>query len=250
MNIKETLPVQKVIVFGNGQPAEMNYILLTHSSQYEVAAFTVDRAYIKDDRLFGLPVVPFEDIESIYSPNEYKMSLLMSYRNLNKLRAEKYYQAKSKGYDLISYISPHAVTWPGLVTGDNCFIIDNSVIGPFAEIGNNVFIGTGSLVGHHCVIKDHCFISPGAVILGSTTIEPYCLIGANSTIRDGGITIARECIIGVGVSITANTKERGVYINKRPELLSKPSDELSTLLTWAVKPHKPGRASVPKEREK
>ncbi|HKZ36321.1 MAG TPA: acetyltransferase [Chryseolinea sp.] len=242
--------MQRVIVFGNGQPAETNYFFLTHSLLYEVAAFTVDRAYIKENKLFGLPVVPFEDIESIYSPNEYKMSLLMSYRNLNKLRAEKYYQAKEKGYELISYVSPHAVTWPGLVIGDNCFIGDYSVISPFVEIGNNIQICSGSNVGHHCVIKDHCFISPGAVILGSATIEPYCLIGANSTIRDGGITIARECIIGAGVLINANTKERGVYINKRPELLSKPSDKLSTLLTWAMKPHKPGRAPGPKEREK
>ena len=162
----------------------------------------------------------------------------MSYRNMNKLRAEKYYQAKAKGYDLISFVSPHAVTWPGLVIGDHCFIGDNAVICPFAEIGNNVFIGPGSLIGHHCVIKDHSFISPNAVILGSTTIEPYCLIGANSTIRDGGITIARECVIGAGVSITANTRERGVYMNKRAELLQKPSNQMSTLLTWAMKPHK------------
>src|SRR4030065_564530 len=103
---KETLPVQRVIVFGNGQPAE------------------------------------------------------------------KYYQAKEKGYELISYVSPHAVTWPGLVIGDNCFIGDYSVISPFVEIGNNIQICSGSNVGHHCVIKDHCFISPGAVILGSATIEP------------------------------------------------------------------------------
>ncbi len=230
--------MQRVIIFGGGQQAETNYAYLTHSSLYEVAAFTVDRAYIKEDKLFGLPVVPFEDIESAYSPKVYKMSLLMSYRNLNKLRAEKYHQAKAQGYELIGYVSPHAVISPGSVIGDNCFIGENSVICPFTEIGNNVVISQASLIGHHCVIKEHCFISPNATILGSTTVEPYCVIGANSTIRDGGITIARECIIGAGVTINANTIERGVYMNKRPELLSKRSDEVSALLTWAVKPHK------------
>ena len=192
----EELPVQRVIVFGNGQPAEMNYFYLTHSSQYEVAAFTVDRAYIKENTLFELPVVPFEDVETIYSPDVYKMSLLISYRNLNRLRAEKYDEAKAKGYELITYISPKAITWPGLVAGDNCFIYESSVICPFAEIGNDVHIGPGSIIGHHCVIKDHCFIGPHAVILGSATVEPYCLIGANATIKDGGVIVARECIIG------------------------------------------------------
>lgn len=31
---------------------------------YEVVAFIVERAYLKRDRLLGLPVVPFEPLES------------------------------------------------------------------------------------------------------------------------------------------------------------------------------------------
>ena len=228
--------MERVIVFGNGQPAEFTYFYLTHDSPYKVAAFTADREYIKEGTLFGLPVVPFEDVESIYSPSEYKMSIPISYRKVNRLRAERYGQAKAKGYELISYVSLKATTWPGLVVGDNSFILENTVIGPFAEIGNNVFIGSGSIIGHHSVIKDHCFVGPHAVILGSTTIEPYCVLGANSTIRDGGVIIARECIIGAGVTITKNTEERGVYINKPPELLPKPSNELTSWLTWGMKP--------------
>jgi len=112
------------------------------------------------------------------------------------------------------------------------------VICPFVEIGNNVSIGPGSVIGHHCVIKDHCFIGPHAVILGSAAVEPYCFIGANATIKDGGVIVARECIIGSGVSITGDTKERGVYINPPPELGPVPSNALSTWLTSSVKPHK------------
>lgn len=227
--------MDKVIVFGNGQVASMNYMYLTHDSPYDVVAFTVDRMYIKEEKLFGLPVVPFEDIESLYPASEYKMSILISYRNVNRLRAEKYGQAKAKGYELINYVSPKAVTWPGLVLGENNFIFEHASIGPFTSIGNNVWIGSGSVIGHHCVIKDHCFIGPQATILGSTTLEPYCLVGANSTIRDGGINVAAECIIGAGALITNNTKERGVYISKQAELVPKSSNELSTWLTWAVR---------------
>jgi sugar O-acyltransferase (sialic acid O-acetyltransferase NeuD family) len=246
---KEDLYLEKVIIFGRGQSAELNYAFLTYGSPYKVEAFTVDRGFLKEDRILGLPIVAFEEVESIYSPRDYKMSILMSYRNVNKLRAKKYYQAKEKGYSLINYLSPHAVTWPGLVIGDNCFICDNSVISPFTEIGNNVFIGPGSMIGHHCVIKDHCFISPNAVILGSTTVEPYCLIGANSTVRDGGVTIARECVVAAGVTITANTKPGGVYFNKRPEMLSKRSYEINSLLTWAMKPHTSRKDPVETEKK-
>jgi sugar O-acyltransferase (sialic acid O-acetyltransferase NeuD family) len=242
--------MKKVIVFGSGQPATTICMYLRHDSPYEVAAFTVDRKYTKEDRLLGLPVVPFEDLESVYSPNEYMMCLLISYRNVNKLKAEKYAQAKAKGYELVTYISSRTLTFPDLVVGDNCFIHEYASIGPFVSVGNDVFIGPGSIIGHNSVIKDHCFIGPHAVILASTTVEPYCVIGANSTIRDGGVTIARECIIAAGALVIKDTKERGVYVGRPAELLPKPSNEVGAWLTWGVDVHKRGLSSTPTDREK
>jgi sugar O-acyltransferase (sialic acid O-acetyltransferase NeuD family) len=238
----------KVVIFGNGQQARMNYFYLSHDSSYEVVAFTVDRKYINEDSMGGLPVVPFEEIETIYPPYEYNMSVLVSYRNLNWLRAEKYGQAKAKGYHLVNYISSKATTWPDLIIGDNCFIFENSAICPFVKVGNDVFIGPGSTVGHNSIIKDHCYVGPNAVILGSVTIEPYCFIGANSTIKDGELTIGRESIIGAGALITKGTKEKSVYFGKQAELAAKSSSELRSLLTWQMKVHKP--ISKPGDEEK
>jgi sugar O-acyltransferase (sialic acid O-acetyltransferase NeuD family) len=228
----------KVIIFGNSLFAELYYDCLTHDSPYEVVAFTVDRDYITEDRLFGLPVVPFADIESLFPPSQYKMIISISFQRVNRLREEKYLQAKAKGYDLISYISSKATTWPGLVTGDNCTIGTNSSVEPFVKIGNNVTVTNSVVLGHHVVLKDHSFVAPGAVILGGVTVESHCLIGANATIKEG-VTVARECIIGTGVSITKNTQERGVYFNRPPELFPKRSDELREWLSWPVDPDKP-----------
>jgi len=228
---KEALPVQRVIVFGNGQMAEMIFFYLTHDSLFEVVAFTVDQAYIKKDTLRGLPVVPFEQVEAVYPPTTYKMFLFLGFRDVNRFRERTYSLAKAKGYNLISYVSPHAVTWPGLVIGDNCFIDDKSVIGPFAEIGSNIYIGPCSLIGHNSFIKDHCFIAAGTIILGNVTVEPFCVIGANCTIKHG-VTIRRECIIGAGSYISKDTKEKGVYITKPAELMPKSSDKWNRLLTW------------------
>ena len=225
--------MERVVVFGNNQTASHTYFYLTHDSPYEVAGFTVDKEYLNEDTLLGLPVVPFEDVESIFPPNDYKMSVQMTFRKLNSLRAEKYSQAKAKGYQLISHVSSRSTTWPGLVIGDNCFIYENCVVQPFAEIGNNVVIAPGCLIGHHSVIKDHCFLAAHTVVLGSVTVEPYCFLGANSTISNN-ITIARECIIGAGTFINKSTRERGVYISREAELLPRPSNELRTWLTWSA----------------
>src|SRR5947208_2200480 len=101
----------KLVLFGTGQMTTMIHFYLTHDSSLEVAAFTVNAEHIKEKTLLGLPVVPFEELERSYPPGEFDMSIPISYRNVNQLRAEKYQAAKAKGYRLVNYISSKAVTW-------------------------------------------------------------------------------------------------------------------------------------------
>ena len=39
-----------------------------------------------------------EDIEKAFPPSEYKMFIALSYSNMNRIREEKYFEAKAKGY--------------------------------------------------------------------------------------------------------------------------------------------------------
>jgi sugar O-acyltransferase (sialic acid O-acetyltransferase NeuD family) len=222
----------KVLVFGNQDVAALNHFYLTHDSPYEVVAFTVDQAYITEDTLCGLPVVPFEHVEAIYSPKTHKMSVFLGFRDVNRFRAEKFAQAKAKGYELISYVSSKASTWPDLVLGKNSVIAENVVVQPYVKIGNDVVIAAGAVIGHHAVIQDHCFVAAHSVILGDVTVEQYSVLGANCTIKDG-VTVGRQCIIGAGCYISGDAREKGIYVNRPAELLPKSSDELSRLLTWA-----------------
>ena len=183
--------------------------------------------------VLGLPVVPFENVEAVFPPPDHQMIISISFQRLNHLREEKYRQAKTKGYRLISYVSSRAITWPDLKIGDNCVILESAVIAPFAKIGSNVIVASSAIIGHHSTLRDHCFISPGAVILGGATIDGYCLVGANATVKEE-VTVSRECLIGSGVSITRDTQKNGVYLSPPPQLQAKRSDELRTWLTWPV----------------
>jgi hypothetical protein len=98
--------MSKVVLFGNSTTASVVYAYLTHDSPHEVVAFTVDASDIRDPLLFGLPVVPYEDIERSHPPGDYAMHIAISYTKWNRLRAEKYDAAKRKGYELLSYIAP------------------------------------------------------------------------------------------------------------------------------------------------
>lgn len=215
----------KIVLFGNGQVASVAYYRLKYDSPHEVVAFTVDAAFIQDDTLLGLPVVPFEEVAAWYPPAEFQMLISISYRQVNRLRAEKYHQAKAKGYELISYISSRATVWAGSTIGDNCQIAEGSIIHPFVSIGNNVFVGTGSIVGHHTAIQDHCTLSTRVTVTGSNTIEAYSFLGAGSTIRDR-VKIACECVISAGAVILEDTQPNEVYMAAAAELLPIASDDL------------------------
>lgn len=217
--------MKRVVLFGTGAMASDAYVYLTHDSPYEIAAFAVDQDEIREDRLFDLPVVPFEDIQSLYPPDEYKMHIAVGYFRLNRLRAERYQQAKTMGYELISYVSSKATAWPGCVIGENCFIDAYSVVSPSAKIGNNVLVGTRCTIPHSTTIKDHCYLSGGVGLSGYVTVEPYCYIGTGAIVRNN-VTIARECVIGAGALILEDTEEKGVYMGKQAELLPITSDRL------------------------
>ena len=221
--------MSQVVVFGTGIIARMAYAYLTHDSPHDIAAFTVDRDHMTRDQMFDLPVVPFEDVARLYPTDAFEMFVAVGYIAMNMIREEKYRQAKTMGYRLISYVSSSATFWPEYSSiGDNCFIMENNIIQPFVEIGNDIIMWGGNQVGHDTVIKDHCFIASQVVVSGNVTIEPNCFLGVNATIRDG-ITIARECVIGAGALISKDTKEREVYAGPQARLLKMPSNRLLRL---------------------
>jgi hypothetical protein len=97
--------LQKVVIFGTGVFAQVAHFYLSHDSDYKVVAFTVDGKFMKEKEFLGLPLVPFETIARTYPPAKFKMFIAVGYKNLNKTRAAKYAEAKSKGYRLITYVS-------------------------------------------------------------------------------------------------------------------------------------------------
>src|SRR6266446_8806070 len=204
--------MSKIVIFGTGQIADNAYFYLTNDSPHEVVAFTVDDSHIREQEKFGLPTVPFGEIERKYPPEDYKMFVAVGwFAEFNKLRARKYEECKAKGYELISYVSSLASNVGRVSVGDNCFVLEYAVIQPCSKIGNDVFIWSGNHIGHHASVADHCYIAGNVVVSGNTKIEPYCFIGVGSTLGHE-ITIGAESFIGAGSIITKNVEPKSVYI--------------------------------------
>jgi sugar O-acyltransferase (sialic acid O-acetyltransferase NeuD family) len=206
----------KVIIFGTLDTAELAHYYLTNDSPYEVAAFTVSRDYLKEnyfsprgtDEVY--PVVPFENLESIYPPSEYLLFAPMTGVKMNTLRKQIYEEGKAKGYEYISYVSSKATTCNNKI-GENCFILEDNTLQPFTEIGNNVVLWSGNHIGHHGKIEDHVFFTSHVVMSGHCHIKERAWLGVNATIRDY-TTIGEGCLIAMGSVITKNTDDGGIYM--------------------------------------
>lgn len=216
---------QNIVIFGAGDIAQLAYFYFSNDSDYKVVAFTVDRDYCSGDSLFGLPLVPFDQLPERYPPDAYALFIAVSYSGINAVRRAKYEAGKALGYRFATYLSRRATTFPGFVPGENCFILENNTIQPFATIGNNVTLWSGNHIGHHCSIGNHTFIASHAVVSGGVVIGEQCFIGVNATLRDH-ITLGDRCVIGAGAIIMADAAADGVYIAAASKRAALPSHRL------------------------
>ena len=213
---------RKIVIVGAGEFAQIAYEYFTHDSPHKIAAFSVEREFLKEERLFDLPVIPFENLEEDYSPSEYSVFVAVTYTGLNRVRRRLFEEAKRKGFKPVSYVSSKAFIWHNVEVGDNSFIFENNVLQHMVKIGNNVVLWSGNHVGHRTVVRDHCYISSHCVLSGYCDIGESCFLGVNSCLNDR-IKIAEDCIIGSGAVVIRDTEPGRVYVGNPAKPIDKSS---------------------------
>ncbi len=217
--------LKPLIIFGLGDAAEVAHFLFTTDAHWDVAGFTVDSAYRKENTFKDLPVVAFEEVTNHFPPDKFDLFIATGYNQMNKIREAKYHAAKALGYTLRTYISSKCTYLSQFPPGDNCMIFENNTIQPFVKLGSNIVLWSGNHIGHHSVIEDHNFLTSHVVVSGRCHIEPNCFIGVNASLRDA-IRIRRETLIGAGAVVMKDTLEKGVYLPQRAILFDKTSDQI------------------------
>lgn len=216
--------MEKIIIFGNTMIAKLAYYYFTRDKKYSVVAFTVDSAYIQSSTYFDLPLLPFEDIEKTYNPKDYKMFVAIGPTGMNSIREKKFYEAKAKGYQLVSHISSKAVCESPV--GENTLVADGAVINPFAIIGNNNFFWEQCYISCDAIIKDHCYFSPQSSVGTFSEINNNSIISTNASIKTQ-INVAEKTLVGSCSYISQDTKPLGVYGEKSSPLYGQISDKIN-----------------------
>jgi sugar O-acyltransferase (sialic acid O-acetyltransferase NeuD family) len=218
----------RIIVFGTGEIAELADFYFAHDSQYEVAGFTVDAAFLKQDAFLGRPVVAFEDAVGKFPPDQFGCFIALSYAKVNAVRADKVTAARAKGYRLASYLSSRATVFSGFEPKENCFILEDNTIQPFARVGKNVTLWSGNHIGHHSTIEDDVFLASHVVVSGGVRIGQGSFVGVNVTIRDH-VTIGKQCVLGAGALVLEDQPDFSVVAPRASERSPVPSHRLRKL---------------------
>lgn len=206
---------RELLIFGDSAFAEIACEYFTQDTEYRVAGFAVDAAFLTRDRLLDRPVVAVEEAVRRFPPGSHDVYAAAVYTELNRLRARFCRRAKELGYRLASYVSPRAFLWPNVTLGEHCFVFEDNVVQPFVRVGANVVLWSGNHVGHHSTIGDNVFVSSHVVLSGFCDVGENCFLGVNAAVANN-IRIARDCWLGPGVVISKDTREGEIYRAPEP----------------------------------
>jgi len=219
----------RVVVFGCGRGGDTAFRYLSRDSPHEVCAFTVDAAFARERSFHDRPVVDYESIVERFPPDEFAMFVPLGFQRMNRLRAEKYLDAKGKGYRFISYLNSRHYALEAVPIGENCFILDHQIFNLDVSVGNNVTMWSGNHVGDRTTIGDHVWISSHVTLSGDVRVGDGCFLGVNASVSNG-VQLAPRTFVGANVLISSNTKEGDVFVAAAAKGVPMPSEKFVSML--------------------
>ena len=198
--------MKKVIIYGQAFLSKMLFYDARGNENFQIACFTADAAYLKENELqkLPLPLVSFQEIQQLYPPEEYDMLALFDESSRMRERGKMYLKAKNSGYQLRNYISARADITPEIEMGENNVIMGTTHLGFSGIMGNNNLIRQNVYLGHNFTVGNNNMIIAGCTIGGNCQIGDNCFIGLGATIRNR-VKIEVESLIGAGSVVIKDT---------------------------------------------
>lgn len=201
--------MKPLIIFGNGEFAQLMHHYFESDAQRTVAGFCVDGQHLNDSSFCGLPIVATEELPQRFPSATFDMFVALGIGQVNELRAAKVEQMESLGYHLQSFVSSKAIVPPNFVPKPNTCIMEQAHFQPWCEVGKNTIVWPHCLVGLHSRIGNHCWMVVST--LGETVaIGDFSFVGLGAVISSN-VTVGKSNIIGAGALIKHDTADFAVY---------------------------------------
>lgn len=209
----------KYVIVGNRIYANMLYNYIKDSPDSSVEAFTVHREYIDSPRLQGLEVVPYEDIESYFRPEDVCLLLGVGYTQMNDVKEKLFHIYKEKGFHFGTYAHPSAVIPADLDMGEGNVFFEGTIIQRGCHIGmGNVFFAR-TLIAHDCRVGNFNSFSC-ASLAGNVTVKNKCFVGMGAVIGEN-LTIEDQVFIGANAYVNCNVKSQRAVLGEKAKIIDR-----------------------------
>lgn len=175
--------MKSLVIFGNSNFSKILKWHIDHDDQREVVAFCTEKKYIKEDVFEGLPLIDFNNIESLYPPEDHEILLGIGYRKMNDIRKRVFYSCKEKGYTIASFFHSTSLVESNDI-GEGNIVLEQSLISPFVTLGEGNLIWNNVSIAHDDKIGDFNTFSGMAGIAGNVTIGNNCFFGKSCVVSD------------------------------------------------------------------
>lgn len=209
--------MKKIIIFGNNDFGRLLKYYIDIDDDRKVEVFTVNKEYIEEDEFCGLPVVPFENIEDNYSPNEYEILIAIGNSKMNKTREDVFKKIKEKGYTVASYIHSNT-SMHCKDMGEGNIILEKCMIYPFSKIGDGNLLWDHVLISHDCEVGDFNTFSSYADLCGYVKIKNNGYFGKHCILNDF-IEVDNYTLVGAAAYVKNDTHEYDVIVPARSVVL-------------------------------
>jgi sugar O-acyltransferase (sialic acid O-acetyltransferase NeuD family) len=223
--------MKRVIIFGNGQIADIIFDYFSKNPNIQVDGFCVHDKFKNKQKYRGKPLIKISDLKKNYPPKKYLVHVALSYSDNNCTRMKVFNQIKKMGYKFANYIDQNQTISTNTKIGQNVVILDGNSIQPYSQIKDNVYIWSGCIIGHHSIIKSHSWITSGANIGGNSEIGEKTFVGLNATVGNM-VKVGNDCFIGANALVTKNLKNKKVCIESDTKLFSSNINDFKRLTSF------------------
>lgn len=225
MSTARSHATKPVVIFGNGEIAEVAEYYFRNDQNRPVACFVVDDEYANDSVFCNKPLVPWSELAQIAPTGGHEVFVAVGYSQVNRVRERIFQIVERAGYSLTSLVSSKAVIPDGFTMGKNCMVLEHNTVQPFTTIGHNTFLWSGNHIGHHVAIGSNVFISSHCVISGGVSVGDNTFFGVNASVGDH-VRIGSHVVVGAGATVLENLQDGSVVIANRSRTASITSDQL------------------------
>ena len=206
-----------IVIFGNGQLADVVAEYVEQHAEVRIAGYTVDSAYRRTDTFRGLPLVDWEELERHFPPDQVQLFGPISYRDGNRFRRDRFEEGRSRGYRFYSFVHPDSRIYTQDI-GENVLILEGNTLQPFSAVGDNCILWSNNHIGHHTSLGAHCFLTSQVGLGGNTRVGEGVFFAGQSGAIDN-LEIGDWCLLSPNAVATADMPADSILAAPKPRLV-------------------------------